>query len=169
MYWSRWDSQKLRRMKILRGMCYILLTAKYCQRYASLFLKEKSRPWSLCVRLSKGRFVLSPPILCLALVSTIIFLLFCFKWGWNLQAARKTQAQNLLLYMCPVKGKLKPNEFKADIKHFAQQTKLKVNAVSQFPQPGFQMLSSELIHWSSQRKRDVYYYLNGPLVLPFFL
>lgn len=71
--------------------------------------------------------------------------------------------------MCPVKGKLKPNEFKADIKHFAQQTKLKVNAVSQFPQPGFQMLSSELIHWSSQRKRDVYYYLNGPLVLPFFL
>lgn len=37
--------------------------------------------------------------------------------------------------MCLVKGKWKPNEFKADIKHFAQQTKLKVNAVSQFPQP----------------------------------
>lgn len=32
--------------------------------------------------------------------------------------------------MCLVKGKWKPNEFKADIKHFAQQTKLKVNAVS---------------------------------------
>lgn len=166
MYWSRWDSQKLRRMKILWGMCYILLTAKYCQRYASLFLKEKSCPWSWCVRLSKGRFVLSPLILCLALVSTIIFLLFCFKWG---EICKQQEKHKHRIYMCPVKGKLKPNEFKADIKHFAQQTKLKVNAVSQFPQPGFQMLSSELIHWSSQRKRDVYYYLNGPLVLPFFL
>lgn len=64
--------------------------------------------------------------------------------------------------MCLVKGKWKPNEFKADIKHFAQQTKLKVSAVSQFPQPGFQMPSSELIHWSSQRKRDIQYYLNSP-------
>lgn len=59
-------------------------------------------------KLSKGKFVLCPPILCLALVSTIIFLLLCFKWGRNLQA-------DLSVYMCILKGKLKPNEFKADI------------------------------------------------------
>lgn len=63
------------------GIC-VVSEILYCQRICFSFsVKKKSHPWSLRVKLSKGKFVLCPPILCLALVSTIIFLLLHFKWG----------------------------------------------------------------------------------------
>lgn len=64
-------------------------------------------------KLSKGKFVLCPPILCLALVSTIIFLLLCFKWGEICKQKGKCK-HKIFQYIC-VKVKLKPNEFKAGI------------------------------------------------------
>ena len=54
----------------------------YCQRACFCFsIKEQPSPMKSRGKLSEGKFVLCAPILHLALVSNIIFLLLCFKWG----------------------------------------------------------------------------------------